>query len=369
MEPMVPTASKDTQGQEKQRAGQGKKGRRGLTLLRLYAVGFFYSIFLVYGIRPASAFMDAFIQYSKGQDLPDVLQAFLKKDNKDTKEDLRQQQRHLNLHRNVLQKIEAKKRAIKKDEDQWQNWVKEVKETIKTQKTKHEENMEKLQTELAELEKKEEEIRAGREADESAPIEIEEEDDAFEELFQTGKKDNSRKVDQEKDKAEENVRIQMMKEALEQEYQRKLEEACQSAQMCMQQQMQMHMMALAGQPPPGMDPIPAAMHPMEGGTSLPEPTKVGPFMRRSNVREAHSPYTRTQENKETMSERLKMTHGEAAEALAQQKGEGWDEGLLKLLSLGLVWSPKVRWGGIHQIHFDRIGMWPWTACTDFWVCV
>ena len=272
--------------------------------------------------QQARAFMDAFIQYSKGQDLPDVLQAFLKKDNKDTKEDLRQQQRHLNLHRNVLQKIEAKKRAIKKDEDQWQNWVKEVKETIKTQKTKHEENMEKLQTELAELEKEEEEIRAGREADESAPIEIEEEDDAFEELFQTGKKDNSRKADQEKDKAEENARIQMMKEALEQEYQRKLEEACQSAQMCMQQQMQMHMMALAGQPPPGMDPIPAAMHPMEGGTSLPEPTKVGPFMRRSNVREAHSPYTRTQENKETMSERLKMTHGEAAEALAQQKGEG-----------------------------------------------
>ena len=139
MEPMVPTASKDTQGQEKQRAGQGKKGRRGLTLHTTLC-----RWILLQHLPPstgsdqqARAFMDAFIQYSKGQDLPDVLQAFLKKDNKDTKEDLRQQQRHLNLHRNVLQKIEAKKRAIKKDEDQWQNWVKEVKETIKTQKTKH----------------------------------------------------------------------------------------------------------------------------------------------------------------------------------------------------------------------------------------
>lgn len=269
--------------------------------------------------QQARAFMEAFFQYTKGQDLPEPLQGFFKRD---AKEDLRSQQRQLNLHRNVLQKIEAKKRAIKKDEDQWQHWMKEVKDTIKQQKLKHEENMEKLQKELKELEQKEEEIRAGKENEESVPIEIEEDEDDIDELFRSNPK-----VHQEAVPEQENARIQQMKIALEQEYQRKLEEACHSAQMSMQQQMHMHMMALVGQPPPppGMQFQQEGLMPQAGcnavipGTSGTEPAKVGPFTRKTRDREATSPYSRPKEDKETMNARLQETHGAAAD---EQKGEG-----------------------------------------------
>ena len=67
MESMVPAASKATKGQEEQRSGQRQKGRRCLTILRLYAVGFIYGVFLVYGVRPASSgFHGGFLPVHQG---------------------------------------------------------------------------------------------------------------------------------------------------------------------------------------------------------------------------------------------------------------------------------------------------------------
>ena len=120
----------------------------------------------------AKAFMEAFLKFSKEQET-EIPQAFQDFSKQDVKVELKDQQKRLNEHRAILQKIENKNKAIRKDEEQWQNWIQEIRETIKKQKTRRDEQAQKLQEELAALERKEEELGMGKSDNDQNPIQVE----------------------------------------------------------------------------------------------------------------------------------------------------------------------------------------------------
>lgn len=116
--------------------------------------------------------MEAFLKFSKEQET-EIPQAFQDFSKQDVKVELKDQQKRLNEHRAILQKIENKNKAIRKDEEQWQNWIQEIRETIKKQKTRRDEQAQKLQEELAALERKEEELGMGKSDNDQNPIQVE----------------------------------------------------------------------------------------------------------------------------------------------------------------------------------------------------
>ena len=265
----------------------------------------------------ARAFMDAFMKFTKEQDqqIPQALQPFFKQD---TKEELKDQQKKLNQHRAILQKIENKRKAIRKDEEQWQHWLLEIKETIKKQRTRHEEQAAKLQEELEVLIKKEMELKTGAEENETSPIQVEDEEDVEEILDACLTRTPNKKKENEKTEqmmqGELNKKLQEMKKQLEEDYQQKFEAACSQANQSMQQQLQQHlafqMMNMANQVDPGL-PLPPGLPALgtEGANNAGNlPATVGPFCRRTQPkeREAQSPYARPAE---TMQDRVEKTHG------------------------------------------------------------
>lgn len=98
-----------------------------------------------------------------GRPLPEKLKGILP--NVD-REEIKEQQRRLNKLRNVRNRIEAKERALKQDEVQWDKWLREMRESIVAQKQKHEETQERLEKELAQLRRDEEELKNGKEEEE-----------------------------------------------------------------------------------------------------------------------------------------------------------------------------------------------------------
>lgn len=88
--------------------------------------------------------------------IPERLQKLLPDGTKDA---IRDQQRKLNRHRNVVNKIESKKKALEMDKERWSNWLQEMKEQIVKQRGNFEENQKKLQKELEALEDEERKIR------------------------------------------------------------------------------------------------------------------------------------------------------------------------------------------------------------------
>ena len=262
----------------------------------------------------AKAFMEAFMKFTKEQDqaIPPALQPFFQQD---SKEELKDQQKKLNQHRAILQKIENKKKAIRRDEEQWQHWILEIRETIKKQKIRHEEQAEKLQAELAVLVKKESELKTGVGENETSPIQVEDVEEILDACL--SKQPPKQKENEKTEKmlqGEFNQKLQDMKQQLEEDYQKKFEAACSHANQSMQQQLQQHlafqMMHMANpaemgiSQPPGLPALGT-----EGLNSAGDPPAiVGPFSRRSQPKErdAQSPYARPAA---TMQERLQKTHG------------------------------------------------------------
>ena len=259
----------------------------------------------------AKAFMEAFVKFTKDQDqsIPTALQEFFKQD---VKGELKDQQKRINQHRAILQKIENKKKAIRKDEEQWMKWTQDAKEMIKKQKARHEEQEKKLKEELEALEKKEEALRLGKE-EETAPINVDEEEEDVEALLEACevKAFEKKPLEEIKDDEKINQKMAEMKKKLEAEYQQKFEVSCSNAHQAMQQQFQhqlsvqmMHMAHQFNEHGGTMLGPPVAL-PAEGveGTA----PAVGPFVRRiGREREAQSPYAR---NQDTMQKKLEKTHG------------------------------------------------------------
>lgn len=262
----------------------------------------------------ARAFMDAFMKFTKEQDqeVPPVLKEFLKQD---VKEDLRDRQKKLNQHRAILQKIEGKKKAIKRDEEQWQCWTQEIRELIKKQKQRHEEQAAKLQEELETLLKKEEELRAGKTEDDVQPINVEEDEEDIETLLGKDAEAPATLPTGVKESMESgfNKQLQDMKEQMEEEYRMKFEAACASANHSMQQQYQLSLQMMQTQMAPNMgnqtESPPVNVLGLDAALQEGQPAKVAPFTRRYKAQDrddVHSPYGRPQE---TMQQRLERSHG------------------------------------------------------------
>ena len=124
------------------------------------------------GLSPEAAFMKDFLEMAKEQkmEIPERLQKCLPDQTSDTRDSLKEQQRRINKHRNVLHKLENKKKAIEKDNERWNTWVNTMKQEIQQQKENHETVQKKLQKELNDLIDEEKKLR------EQEDHEIEEED-------------------------------------------------------------------------------------------------------------------------------------------------------------------------------------------------
>ena len=182
--------------------------------------------------QAAQDFMQEFFNMAKenNMEIPQKLQKFMPSQETDTRQTLKEQQRKLNRHRNVLSKIEAKEKARIKDEEKWDAWVKEVKEALASEKCKHEERQTTLKKELEELRKEEEKIRMSQDEEN---MEETEEDPAHELDDFLGNKKT------EKPEEEVEARVQEMKRRLEREYQIKLQQhKAQVEQQCMLMLMQ-----------------------------------------------------------------------------------------------------------------------------------
>lgn len=260
----------------------------------------------------AKAFMEAFLKFTKEQDteIPPMFQEYFKQD---TKVELRGQQKKLNQHRAIINKIENKRRAIRKDEEQWNQWLQEVKDMIKKQKARREEQAQKLQEELAALEKKEEELRSGV-SETAVPETIELEDDMEEDvdsmLDNLQSKSAMKNQEVNPAMAQEagiNQKLKEMKEKMEAEYQQKYELACTEANQYMQQQFQYQLAQMMGvaQAQPQVGEMGATPNRSTVKTG------VGPFTRRHEPKSRErSPYSK---NPETMQHSLERSHGQESQ--------------------------------------------------------
>lgn len=99
----------------------------------------------------AQEFMQEFINMAKEQNLslPENLQKFLPSAETETRQVLKDQQKRLNRHRNILTKINNKEKALAKDEEKWNSWLKELRDMISKEKEKHEETQQRLSKELS----------------------------------------------------------------------------------------------------------------------------------------------------------------------------------------------------------------------------
>ena len=253
----------------------------------------------------ARAFMEAFMEYAKEKEqvLPPALQVFVQPNVKDN---LRSQQKRLNKHRGLLQKIEAKKRAIQRDQEQRTKWTSDMKEHIACQRKRHQEQEEKLQSELQELEKEEEALRNMKDPEEEEVVTIPEGDEDIEDIFDEAMEDvvTKKMTDMEKS-------LEKKQKELEEEYQRRYQLACTQ----MEQQFQAQLLSTANvAPPPGFG---DQQKEMQVAANTPVKKSVGPFQRAQKDSGRPSPYTRSTEkekveetHEETMQRKLEETHGE-----------------------------------------------------------
>lgn len=171
--------------------------------------------------------MKEFLDMAKEQkmDIPERLQKCLPDANQETRTSIKEQQRKLNRHRNVLHKLENKKKALEKDNEQWITWVDTMRQEIQQQKEKHEETQKKFRQDVEELTVEEQKIREQVDQEMEASEEEEKEpEEALEELLgtATGKPgaDNKGKINEQK----VNEALMKMQKDMETRYQIQLEQ-------------------------------------------------------------------------------------------------------------------------------------------------
>ena len=176
------------------------------------------------GASTAEIFMQNFLEMAKENklDLPDRLQQCLPTPAQETKETIRERQKQLNKHRNILNKVENKKKAIEKDQEKWLIWVQSMRQEIQQQKERHEETQQKLQKELDELLLEEKRLQEQEDMDLEAPEEEEDPVMALEQMVaepggtaDTGEMKNKNKL---------NEALVQMQKKMESEYQQRLEQ-------------------------------------------------------------------------------------------------------------------------------------------------
>ena len=219
----TPKTRATKEGKIRGKAQRKEEGRCGYKALRLFA-GFF-AAFAIYQWSFYSGDLHAELpRNSEGEQarFADRLQQCLPTPAQETKETIRERQKQLNKQRNILNKVENKKKAIEKDQEKWLVWVQSMRQEIQQQKERHEETQQKLQKELDELLLEEKRLQEQEDMDLEAPEEEEDPVMALEQMVaepggtaDTGEMKNKNKL---------NEALAQMQKKMESEYQQRLEQ-------------------------------------------------------------------------------------------------------------------------------------------------
>ena len=152
-----------------------------------------------------------------------------------TKEDIKLQQKRLNRHRTVVNRIESKKVALEKDKEKWTAWLTSIKEEITAQRKKHMETQQQLEKDIAALEEEEQKLRNPEEPQLDDYPMMEEDVDGLVEALAAGEEPK----DQETRFVLENAdALKMMQQNMERRYNQKLEEEKMRLQQSMEKDLQ-----------------------------------------------------------------------------------------------------------------------------------
>ena len=150
-----------------------------------------------------------------------------------TKEDIKLQQKRLNRHRTVVNRIENKKVALEKDKEKWTAWLTSIKEEITAQRKKHMETQQQLEKDIAAEE--EQKLRNPEEPQLDDYPMMEEDVDGLVEALASGEEPK----DQETRFVLENAdALKMMQQNMERRYNQKLEEEKMRLQQSMEKDLQ-----------------------------------------------------------------------------------------------------------------------------------
>ena len=241
--PQLPKGTKAKKnGQEKPKGG-ARDGRDGAGVTKPYdATSLPASSTTAPQDSDSNLFIRNFMEYLKEAkvELPEKLMKHMPEPMNSAKEDIRSQQKRLNRHRTVVNKLESKRKALEKDKEKWVAWLASIKDEIAVQKKKHLEAQKQLEQEIAELVLEEKKLSNPEEATEDDYMEDENVEDTIDGLLQlqadgppNGKgptQDDSTRVE-EQEKA-----LQMMQYNMEMAYQQKLEEEKNRMQLLFEQE-------------------------------------------------------------------------------------------------------------------------------------
>lgn len=247
-------------------------------------------------------FMKEFMDLAKEtkMPIPERLQRLMPDGTKDA---IRDQQKRLNRHRNVVNKIESRKKALEVDKEKWSHWLQEMKDAIVNQKKSFEENQKRLLQELEDLEKEELKLRNQDPMDEemeTAPEEEVEElvegllqDAGVEEPRPNGAADGE-KAQSAKVAADLKTAVEKIQQRLERQYQEKWEERQKDLEKQWKQEQMASLVDVSdGEGPPAPANPPAAL----GQTTV--RNAAAPFgVQRLKSTAVSSPYGRVKESKE-----------------------------------------------------------------------
>ena len=271
----------------------------------------------------AQAFMQAFlrvVQDGKAQ-IPEALQPYLPDPER---EDLKSQQKMLNKIRNNRQKIQAKEKALARDEFQWKQWLEEVRSVIENQKRQHLENQEKLQKELKDLLQEQDKLRKMKEQD---AMEVSEDEHAGEEenvenyvdklLSSAAPKEDPKQLPDPGQVEQQalQTKFQEMQDHLNQDFQWRLQQAQAEMEARFQKQLlqeKARMQKTQGVTPTSTEVIQVEDEPQDPNGVVEVPV-VNYGAERTKTKTEVSPYRQTKVDAagkaKTMSERLKQSHG------------------------------------------------------------
>lgn len=152
-----------------------------------------------------------------------------------TKEDTKLQQKRLNRHRTVVNRIENKKVALEKDKEKWTAWLTSIKEEITAQRKKHMETQQQLEKDIAALEEEEQKLRNPEEPQSDDCPMLEEDVDGLVDALAAGEEPKDRETRFVLENADA---LKLMQQNMERRYHQKLEEEKMRLQQSMEKNLQ-----------------------------------------------------------------------------------------------------------------------------------
>ena len=216
-----------------------------------------------------------------------------------TKEDIKLQQKRLNRHRTVVNRIENKKVALEKDKEKWTAWLTSIKEEITAQRKKHMETQQQLEKDIAALEEEEQKLRNPEEPQSDDCPMLEEDVDGLVDALAAGEEPKDKETRFVLENADA---LKLMQQNMERRYHQKLEEEKMRLQQSMEKNLQNYKRQMDVQEifSDSEEPASGAMATMGLGGVCVSPGQNGvPFgAQRASKHPVSSPYDKTTKEEE-----------------------------------------------------------------------